>query len=170
MWLSIDEGFQDKLALSKQIVTLLGLEISRGGQGQLGSLGVCHRSQIFSGRDTPEGEVAMGKGGRHWWRYGSMSVINGGKLYAGPGQRIHKQLENVICPVCKTRGLARKQKLREAVELNAGTFISHHLKTLSGWDCWSKGTAEPPEKGLAPARLKKNHYLQIQRCLLSKHC
>lgn len=32
MWLSISEGFQDKLALSKQIVALLGLEISGGGQ------------------------------------------------------------------------------------------------------------------------------------------
>lgn len=156
MWLSIDEGFQDKLALSKQIVTLLGLEISGGGQRHSESLGVCHRSQIFSGRDTPEREGAVSKGDGHWLRYGSMSVINGGNPYAGPGQRVLEQLEKVICPVCKTRGLARRQKLRETVDLDAGTFKTHHLKTLSGLQGWSKGLAEPPEKGPAPPRLKNN--------------
>lgn len=88
-----------------------------------------------------------------------MSVINGGNPCAGPGQRIQKQLENVICPVCKTRGLARKQKLREAVELNAGTFKSHHLKTLYCWESWSKGTAEPPDKRAGPSKAEKEPLL-----------
>lgn len=113
MWLSIDEGFQDKLAQSKQIVTLLGLEFSRGGQRHSGSLGVCHRSHFFSGRDTPEWEVAVSRGDGHWWRYGSTSVINGRNLYTGPCQRVREQLEKVIHPVCKTRGLARRQKLEK---------------------------------------------------------
>lgn len=164
MWLSIDEGFQDKLALSKQIVTLLGLEISGGGQRHSESLGVCHRSQIFSGRDTPEREGAVSKGGGHWLRYGSMSVINGRNLYVGPGQRVLEQLEKLICPVCKTRGLARRQKLREAVGLDAGTFKTHHLKTLSGLQGWSKGLAATSEKGPAPPRLENDC------CLLPGSC
>lgn len=146
MWLSISEGFQDKLALNKQIATLLGLEISRGGQGHSESLGVCHRSQIFSGRDTPEREGAGSRGDGRWLRYGFTSVINGGNPHMVSGQRVLEQLENLICPVCKTRGLARRQKLREAVELDAGTFKTHHLKTLSGLRGWSKGLAELPEE------------------------
>ena len=164
MWLSIDEGFQDKLALSKQIVILLGLEISGGGQRHSESLGVCHRSQIFSGRDTPEREGAVSKGDGHWLRYGSMSVINGGNPYVDPGQRVLEQLEKVICPVCKIRGLARRQKLREAVELDAGTFKTHHLKTLSGLQGWAKGLAEPSEKRLASPRLENDS------CLLPSSC
>lgn len=97
----------------------------------------------------------MSKGGGHWLRYGSISVINGGNPYTGPGQRVLEQLEKVICPVCKTRALARRQKLREVVELDAGTFKTHYLKTLSGLQGWSGGLAELSEKGPAPPRLEK---------------
>lgn len=106
----------------------------------------------------------MSRGDGRWLRYGSMCVINGGNPYTGPGQRVLEQLEKVICPVCKTRGLARRQKLREAVELDAGTFKTHHLKALYGLQGWSKGLAELSEKGPAPSRLENDC------CLLPGSC
>lgn len=55
-----------------------------------------------------------------------------------PCQGVLQQSEEVICPVCKTRGLARRQKLIEAEELEAGTFRTPHLKAISGVQGWSK--------------------------------
>ena len=106
----------------------------------------------------------MSRGDGHWLRYGSMSVINGGNPYTSPGQGVLEQLEKVICPVGITRGLERRQKLREAVELDTGTFKTHHLKTHSGLQGWSKGLAEPSEKQPAPPRLENDC------CLLPGSC